>query len=163
MGFWAYVSCLLSLLGLGVAWARALIFLLSPYFSSLRLWASKLSILPYHFIVLAITLLRVTLWTCGVTFLLCQLTSLSIFYLRLPRSTFHIFTSFGLCWPTFLLCQLISLFHFVGFLSPITFSLPFLLLWLFVRSFGLLRPNYHIFTSYYFLSLLVFGPTHWVY
>ena len=140
MGFWAYVSCLLSLLGLGVAWARALIFLLSPYFSSLRLWASKLSILPYHFIVLAITLLRVTLWTCGVTFLLCQLTSLSIFYLRLPRSTFHIFTSFGLCWPTFLLCQPISLFHFSGFLNPFTFSLPFLLLWLFIRSFGLLGP-----------------------
>ena len=30
----------------------------------------------------------------------------------------------------------------------------------FTRFFGLPRPNYHIFTSYYFLGLLAFKPTH---
>ena len=30
---------------------------------------------------------------------------------------------------------------------------------LFAKSFGLPRPNYHIFTSYYFSGLLAFKPT----
>jgi len=30
---------------------------------------------------------------------------------------------------------------------------------LFAKSFRLLRPNYHIFTSYYFSGLLAFKPT----
>ena len=34
---------------------------------------------------------------------------------------------------------------------------------LFARLFGLPLPNYHIFTFHYFLGLLDFKPTHWVY
>ena len=94
-------------------------------------WAFWLLVLPYHFIVPAIALpsllLRVTPWTSGLMFLLCQPISLSILCLGLPRPTFHIFTSFGLCWPTILLCQPISLFHPSDFLTSFTSSLPLLL------------------------------------
>ena len=128
VGFWAHVLCLLSLLGLGVAWAKALIFLLRKCFPFLRSWASRLLILPYHFIVPVITLhfllLRNTLWTCGLMFLSCQPTSSSIFCLGLLRPTFHIFTSFRLCWPTFC-CA--NPFHSSGFLNPFTSSLSLFL------------------------------------
>ena len=173
---------------LGVAWAKALIFLRSLCFPFLCQWASWLLILPYHFIVLVIVLpsLRVTLWTCGLTFLPCQPTSLSIFCLGLPRPTSHIYTSFGLCWPTFLPCQpyfIISflrlprpiyflftsftpmgfLLDLLGFLGPITTSLPLITFWAycalsqpneFTNSFpGLAQPIYFFITSYYFYEL----------
>ena len=138
----------------------------SPCFSFLCPWASWLLILPYHFIMPTIALpsflLCVIPWTCPLTFLLCQPTSLSIFCSGLPRPTFHIFTSFRLCWPTFLLCQTISLFHSSGFLNPLLSFYLFYSHGLFARSFGLPWPNYHILTSYYFLSLLAFRPIHWI-
>ena len=146
--------------GLGVAWAKALIFLLSPCFSFLCLWASWLLILPYHFIVSAVAipslLLRVTPWTRG---LMCQSTFLSILYSRLPRLTFYIFTSFGLNWPTFLLCQ--PFYHFISraFSAHLLHFYLFYSHGLFARSFGLPWPNYHISIFYCFLSLLAFKPT----
>ena len=92
---------------------------------------------------------------------------------RLPRPIYLFFTYFyshelitsffGLYWPTFLLCQPISLFHSSGFLGPFTSSLPLLLPLTFCWILRLPRPNYHIFTSYYFLGLLAFRPTHWIY
>ena len=85
MGFWTYVPCLLSLFGLGVASAKALIFLPSLCcFFFFYLWASWLLILSYHLIVFAITLpsflLYVTLCISGLMFLPCQPTPLSIFF-----------------------------------------------------------------------------------
>ena len=121
--------------GLGIPWAKAIIVSPSPCFSFLCSWTSWLLILPYHFFVPAIALLSlllyVTPWTCRLTFLPCQLTSLSIFCLGLPTPTFHIFTSLRLCWTTFLLCQPFSLFHSLGFLGLFTSSLPHLLSWAF--------------------------------
>ena len=84
----------------------------------------------------------------------------NLFCLGLLRPTFHIFTFFGLCWPKFLLCQP---FHYF---IPQTSSVHLLPLYLFyshellARSSVLLGPNYHIFTSYYFLGFLAFRPTH---
>ena len=75
VGFWAYIPCLLPLLGLSVAWAKALIFQLSPCFPFLCLWAFWLLILSYHFVVLAIALpfllLLVTPWACELMLLSC--------------------------------------------------------------------------------------------
>ena len=131
---------------------------------SLRLWASRLSILPYHLIVLAITLPPIYFKlprelvggrSCCASSLLCQSFTLGFLGLLFTSllllgfvgqhfccaSPFHHFIS----WAS--LAYLLSLYHFYSY-------------GLFVRSFGLLRPNYHIFTSYYFLSLLAFRPTH---
>ena len=60
------------------------------------------------------------------------------------------FTGQHSCWA--------SLFHALGFLGPFhsssflglfSSSLPLSLPWVFTKSFGLYRPNYHILTSYY--------------
>jgi len=56
VGFWAHILCLLPLLGLGVTWAKALIFLSSPCFPFLCLWAFWLLIMPYHFVMPAVAL-----------------------------------------------------------------------------------------------------------
>ena len=77
------------------------------------------------------------------------------------RSTFHIFTSFGLYWPTFLLCQPISFLEFPRSIYFLFSSLTPIRL--FSKSFGFPWPNYHIFTSYYFSGLLAFKPTQWIY
>ena len=63
------------------------------------------------------------------------------------------------------------LLNFLGFLGLITTSLPLLSFvgqhfyshGRFARFFGFPWPNYHIFTSYYFSSLLAFKPPQWVY
>ena len=93
---------------IGHCLSKSFIFLLSPCFHFLWQWAFWLLIPPYHFIVLTIALpfflILVTPWTCTLMFLSCQPISSSIFCSGLPRPTFHIFTSFGLCWPTSLLC-----------------------------------------------------------
>ena len=99
----------------------------------------------------------------GLMFLPCQPTTLSIFCLGLLRPNFHIFTSFGLCWLKFLLCQ--PFHYFIPQASSIHL-LPLYLFYsheLFARSLVLHGPTYHIFTSYYFLGLLAFRSTHWVY
>ena len=54
-------------------------------------------------------------------------------------------------------------FHSLSFLGLFAFSLHLLLPWVFAKSFRLPWLNYHIFTSYYFLGLLTFKPTQWVY
>ena len=124
VGYCVHILFLLPLLGLGVAWTKAFILLSSPSFPFLWPWAFWPLILPYHFmlptITLSLFLFLITSWAYGLTLLLCQPTSSSIFYLGLPWLTFHIFTSFGLCWPTFLLCQPISLLH-IGLPWPIYF------------------------------------------
>ena len=77
---------------LSSCWAHA--------FFSLWPWAFWPLILPYHFIMPAITLplllFLITPWACGLMFLPWQPISSSIFCLGLPWLTFHIFTSFGL-------------------------------------------------------------------
>ena len=50
-------------------------------------------------------------------------------------------------------------FHSSSFLNPFSSFLPLLLLQVFAKSFGLPRPNYHIFTFYYLFGLLAFVPT----
>ena len=100
------------------------------------------------------TFLHITLWTCGLIFLLCQPTSSSIFCSRLPWPTFHIFTSFRLCWPTFLLCQPNSLLHFPSFPVPFTSSLPLIIsMGLLLHSLGFLGPIYSFFTYFYSYEL----------
>ena len=167
MGFWAHVLCLLSLLGLAVAWAKALIFLLSPFFPFLHPWASRLLILPYHFIVPTIALhfllLHDSPWTCGLMFLPHQPTSSSIFCLGLLRPTF---TSLPLLGFVGRHSYCASPFHYFIPWASSAFLLHLYLFYfhgLFVRSFGLPRSNYHIFISYYFLGLLAFMLTHRVY
>ena len=159
--FWAYIFCLLPFFGLVITWAKAFISLLSLCFS-FSMTMSLLAIDPamslhracYSFTSLFISCYPMGLCTDASS---CQSTSSSVFCSRLPWLTFHIFTSFGLCWPTFLLCQPISLPHSLGFLGPFTFFTPMGFL---AKFFGLLQPNFYIFTSYHFSSLLAFKPTY---
>ena len=164
IGFWAYVLCLSSLLWTGHYLGKSLHLPTKPMFLflvfvGLSTIASTISFhhAYYSFILL---LLCVKPWACD---LLYQSTSSSIFCSRLPRPTSHTLTSLRLCRLAFLLYQPISSFYPSGFLGPFTTSLPLLFPWLFAKSFGLPQPNYHIFTSHYFLGLLAFRPTHWVY
>ena len=167
MGFWAYVLCLLSLLGLAVAWAKALIFLSSPCFPFLHLWASWLLILPYHFIMPAIALhFLYFVLPCGlVGWCSCRASPL------LDQSFAQGFL--GLLFTSLLLLGFVGQhsycanpFHYFIPQASLTRLLPFYLFYshgLLARSFELLRPNYHIFTSYYFLALLAFKSAQWVY
>ena len=57
-------------------------------------------------------------------------------------------------------------FHCVILRASLGHLLPLCLFYFyefFTKSFGLPRPNYHIFTFQYYLGLLVFRPAHWVY
>ena len=89
----------------------------------------------------------------------CQPTSSSIFCSRLPRPTFYIFTSFGLCWPAFLLCQPIT--SFLGLSQPVYFIFTsFTAMSFLLDTLDFIDP---ITTSLYlitFLGLLAFKPTH---
>ena len=100
VGFWAHTFCLLPLLGLGIAWAKAFIFPPSPCFSFSTTWAFWPLILPYHFImnaiILPLFLFLVTSWACGLMLLSCRPSFLLIFCSGLPWLTFHTFTSLGL-------------------------------------------------------------------
>ena len=100
VGFWAYVPYLSSFLWTGCCLGKGLHLPIEPCFSFLCSWASWQLILPYHFIMPAITLplllFLITPWACGLMFLPWQPISSSIFCLGLPWLTFHIFTSFGL-------------------------------------------------------------------
>ena len=108
VGFWAYVPCLSSLLWTRHCMGKGSHFPAEPMFFFL-VSVGLLAIYPatslhcacYNF---TLPLLCVTPWTCGLTILSCQPTSVSIFCSGLPRPTFHIFTFFGFCLPTFLLC-----------------------------------------------------------
>ena len=162
-GFQAHIPYYLPLLRLGVAWAKALIFLPSPCFPFLCLQTFWLLVLPYHFVVLVVALplllLPVTPWACGQMLLPCQPTSSSIFCSRLPRPTFYIFTSFGLCWPAFLLCQPIT--SFLRLSQPVYFIFTsFTAMSFLLDTLDFIDP---ITTSLYlitFLGLLAFKPTH---
>ena len=147
--------------GLGITWTRVIIFLSSPYFSFLRLWASWLLLLPYHSILLGIgfTLLslRVISWACGLS---CQPIFLSILCSRLPRPALHIFTTFGLVGQH---SCCVSSFHHLILWASLAHLLPLYFFYfheLFAKSFGLPWPNYHIFTSHYYLGLLAFRSNH---
>ena len=153
--------------GLGVAWAKALIFLLSPCFSFLCPWASWLFILPRHFIVPAIILPSLYFvlphelvgWRsyCASP-LLCQSFAqgfLGPLFTSLPLLGFigqHSYCSspFRYFIPRASLAHLLPLYLFYSH-------------GLFARSFGLPWPNYHILISYCVLGLFAFRPTHWVY
>ena len=131
---------------LGIAWVQVLSFLLSPS-SYLCSWAYWLGILPCHCISPAISLpLFYFLVTYGLTsWCFCHASPL--------------FTSLPLLSLTGQHSCCASPFHSSGFFGPFTSSLTLLLPWVFIKSFALPRPNYHIFTSYYFSGLLAFKPT----
>ena len=161
VGFWAHIFFLSSLLGLGIAWAKAFIFLLSPCFSSPEPWAFWPLILLYHFIVSAITLplslFLITRWTCKLMFLPCQLISSSIFCSRLSWPTFHIFTSFGLVGQHSYHAS--PFYYFIPWIS----SAHLFLLYLFY-SYGLFAKFFGPFTTslplIILLSLLAIKPAH---
>ena len=97
--------------------------------------------------------------------LACQLPSHFLVNFLLKASHSYLFTSLPLLgfvgkhsWCT-------NPFYYVILQAFSTHLVPFYLFYshgLFAKSFGLPKPNYHIFTSYYYLGLLAFGPTHWV-
>ena len=100
VGFWAHISFLSSLLGLGITQAKTFIFLLSPRFLLYGRGPFWPLILPYHFIVsvttLSFFLFLITSWVCRLMFLPYQPISSSILCSWLPWFIFHVFTSFGL-------------------------------------------------------------------
>ena len=167
MGFWAHVLYLLSLLGLTVAWAKALIFLPSPCFPFLRLWASRLLILPYHFIMPAIALhFLYFVLPCGlVGWCSCHASPL------LDQSFAQGFlgplsTSLPLLGFIGQHSYCASPFHYLIPQASLAHLLIFYLFYshgLFARSIGFPQPNYHILASYYFSDLLAFKPTQLIY
>ena len=86
--FWAHIFFLSSLPRLGIAWAKAFIFLLSPCFLLYGRRPFWPLILPYHLVVSATALpfflYLIIPWACGLMFLSCQPTSSSILCSRLP-------------------------------------------------------------------------------
>ena len=86
--FWAHILFLSSLPRLGITWAKAFIFLLSPCFLLYGRRPFWPLILPYHLVVSATALpfflYLIILWACGLMFLSCQPTSSSILCSRLP-------------------------------------------------------------------------------
>ena len=138
--------------GLGTTWAKVFIFLPSPCFSSLYLWAFQLLLLPYHFIMPTIVLssfcfvLNRGLVICCISPLLRQFSALGFpgpLLIHLPllgfvgqhsccTSPFHHFI------PRASLAHLLPLYLFyshdfslnpLGFLSPITTSLLLIISW----------------------------------
>ena len=131
------------------------------FLSFLCSWASWLWVLPCHFIVLAIALpflfyfLPMGLWVDALA-----VPAHFFINLLLMASLAH-FPCLYIFWA--LLANILAMpVHFI----PRVSSAHLLLLYifyshgLFSRSFGLPQPNYHIFTSYYFLGLLAFRLTH---
>ena len=167
MGFWAHIICHSPLLGLGVAWAK------SPHLPAKPVF--------YFSISMSILAIDPAIWLHRACY-----NFTSLFHFLLPRGLMgwcschaspllHQFFAqgfLGLLSTSLSLLGLVSLhscytspFHYF---IPWAFSAHLLIFYifyfhgLFARFFGFSRPNYHIFTSYYYLGLLAFKP-HWVY
>ena len=161
--FWAHVLCLLLLLGLGVAWTKTFIFLLSPCFPFLWPWAFWLLTLPYHFIVptIALPLFFISCYLVGLRadapampthFFISFLLKASLAYFPhlylfwawlayIPVILAHFTTSFlGLSPPIYLFSTFFTFMGFLldslGFLGLITTSLPPIIIW----AYWLLSP-----------------------
>ena len=161
--FWAHVLCLLLLLGLGVAWTKTFIFLLSPCFPFLWPWAFWLLILPYHFIAptIALPLFFISCYLVGLRadapampthFFISFLLKASLAYFPhlylfwawlayIPVILAHFTTSFlGLSPPIYLFSTFFTFMGFLldslGFLGLITTSLPPIIIW----AYWLLSP-----------------------
>ena len=118
--------------------------------------------MPYRFVVPAVALplflLLVTpmgLWTdaSAVPARFCRASP------RLPRPTFHVFTSFGLCWPAFLLCQPITSFLWLSQSVYFIFT-SFTPMGFLLDSLSFLGPITTSLSLITFLGLLAFKPTY---
>ena len=143
---------------LGIPWARVIIFPPSPYPPFLHAWAFRPLLLPCHSTVPAKALSSFCfMFCCGlvVSPLPCEFSVPGFpcpLFTSLPLSDFA--SQHSCCTNPFHCIILrassghllpLCLFYFYGF---------------FAKSFGLPRPNYHIFTFQYYLGLLVFRPAH---
>ena len=164
MGFWAHVHCLSSPLWTGHYLGRSHHLPSEPIFFFLAFVGLLAIAFPYHFIVPTIALpsfrfmLHRGLVGCRVNPLPCQFSAQGF-----PSPLFTFLPLLGFIGQHF--CSTSPFHHFIPRVSS-AHLLPLYLFYshgFFARFFGLPWPNYHLFTSLYFLGLLAFKPTHWVY
>ena len=150
VGFWAHIFFLSSFLGLGVAWAKVFICLLSLCFLLYGCGPFWPLILPYYFILSAIALplflFLIIPWVCG-----------------LPWPNFHVFTSFRLIGQ----CSRHTspFYHFIPWNSSANLLLLplFTPMYLLLNSLGFLNPFTTSLPLIILLDLLAFKLAHWVY
>ena len=144
--------------GLGIAWARVIIFLPSQYSPFLCPW--PLGHCSCHVIPPCL------LWLCPpFASRFCHGLTVSPPSRKFFAQGFSdpLFTSLPLLGFVGQHSYCTSPFHYVILQASPTHILPLYLYYsygLFTKSFGLPRPNYHIFTSYCYLGLLALRPAH---
>ena len=142
--------------GLGIAWAKVIIFLPSPYSPFLPPWASWPLLLPCHSTMPAMALSSF----CLHIFVMGSQSAHPFVNFLLKASQTH-FSLLYLSWA--LLANIPAVpTHFITSFFGLPRSIYYLYYsrGLFTNSFGLLRPNYHIFISHCYLGLLALRLAH---